>query len=79
MAMGWTAGDPFPAGSRDFSFLHSAQIDSGAQPASYPMDNGALSLRINRPEREADPSPPASAEVKKTWIHTSTPPYVFMV
>jgi hypothetical protein len=31
-----------------------------------------------RENREADHSPPASAEVKKTWIHTSTPPYAFM-
>jgi hypothetical protein len=23
-------------------------------------------------------TPPTSAEVKKMWIHTSTPPYVFM-
>jgi hypothetical protein len=28
--------------------------------------------------READHSPPASAEVKKMWIYTSTPPYAFM-
>jgi hypothetical protein len=27
---------------------------------------------------EADHSTPASAEVKKTWIYTSTPPYAFM-
>jgi hypothetical protein len=27
---------------------------------------------------EADHSPPASAEVKKIWIYTSTPPYAFM-
>jgi hypothetical protein len=27
--------------------------------------------------READDSPPTNAEVKKTWIYTSTPPYVF--
>jgi hypothetical protein len=27
---------------------------------------------------EADHSPPTSAEVKKTWMYTSTPPYVFM-
>jgi hypothetical protein len=27
---------------------------------------------------EADHSPPASAEVKKMWIYTSTPPYAFM-
>jgi hypothetical protein len=33
---------------------------------------------VRRPGREADHSPPYSAEVKKTWIYTSTPPYVFM-
>jgi hypothetical protein len=35
-------------------------------------------LTVKRPGREADHSPPASAEIKKTWIYTSTPPYVFM-
>jgi hypothetical protein len=33
---------------------------------------------VNRQGREADHSPPTSVEVKKTWIYTSTPPYVFM-
>jgi hypothetical protein len=33
---------------------------------------------IKRQRREADHSPPISAEVKKTWIYTSTPPYAFM-
>jgi hypothetical protein len=28
--------------------------------------------------READHSPPASDEVEKTWIYTSTPPCAFM-
>jgi hypothetical protein len=28
--------------------------------------------------RGADHSPPTSAEVKKMWIYTSTPPYAFM-
>jgi hypothetical protein len=27
---------------------------------------------------EADHSPPANAEVKKMWIYTSTPQYIFM-
>jgi hypothetical protein len=27
---------------------------------------------------EANHSPPASAEVKKTWVYTSTPLYIFM-
>jgi hypothetical protein len=33
---------------------------------------------IKRTGCEADHSPPTSAEVKKTWIYTSTPPYAFM-
>jgi hypothetical protein len=35
---------------------------------------GALSPVVKRPGREADHSPPTSAEVKNTWIYTSTPP-----
>jgi hypothetical protein len=37
----------------------------------------ALFPSVKRPGREADHSLPASAEVKKMWIHTSTPPYAF--
>jgi hypothetical protein len=33
---------------------------------------------VKQQEREADHSPPATAEVKKMSIYTSTPPYVFM-
>jgi hypothetical protein len=33
---------------------------------------------VKRQGRETDHSPPTSAEVKKMWIYTSTPPYVFM-
>jgi hypothetical protein len=36
--MGWTAEVLFPAGVRDFSVLHGAQIGSGAHLVSYPMD-----------------------------------------
>jgi hypothetical protein len=35
-------------------------------------------LGVKRPELEADHSLPASAEVKKMLMYTSTPPYVFM-
>jgi len=38
----------------------------------------ALSLRVKRPEREADHLPAQSAEVKNTWSYTTTPPYFFM-
>jgi hypothetical protein len=34
---------------------------------------GALSSGIKRQGREADHSPPASAEIKEIWIYTSTP------
>jgi hypothetical protein len=37
-----------------------------------------LPIQSKQSGREADHSPPTSAEVKKTWIYTSTPPYVFM-
>jgi hypothetical protein len=33
---------------------------------------------VKRPVREADRSPPASAEIKKMWIYTSTLQYAFM-
>jgi hypothetical protein len=39
---------------------------------------GALSPGVKRQGREAGHSPPTSVEVKKTWIYTSTPTYVFM-
>jgi hypothetical protein len=39
---------------------------------------GALSPGAKRQGREADHSPPTSAEVKKMWIYTITPPYAFM-
>jgi hypothetical protein len=37
----------------------------------------ALSPEIKRPVREADHSPPSSAEVKNVWGYTITPQYVF--
>jgi hypothetical protein len=35
-------------------------------------------LGVMRQGHEADHSLPTSAEVKKMWFYTSTPPYVFM-
>jgi hypothetical protein len=39
---------------------------------------GALSPGIKWPRRAGDHSPPTSAEVKHTWIDTSTPLYAFI-
>jgi hypothetical protein len=51
---------------------------SGVHPTSYTMGTGSSFQRVKRPGREAEHSPPTSAEVKKMWIYTSTPPYAFM-
>jgi hypothetical protein len=56
--------------------LHVVDIGSGAHPASYQKGTGgrgALSLGVKRPGREADHSPPASAEIKNAWVYTSAP------
>jgi hypothetical protein len=44
------------------------------------LSNGyrGLFARVKQQGREADHLPPASAEAKKMWIYTSTPPYAFM-
>jgi hypothetical protein len=56
-----------------FFLLHVAQTCSGAHPAFSLM--GACFPGVKKSGREAT----TSAEAKKTWIYTSTPPHVFMV
>jgi hypothetical protein len=79
IAIGYELDDPgsrvrFPAGVGNFSLHHRIQTGSGAHPASYSKGTGDLSLGVKRPGREADHSPPSSAEVKNAWNCTSTPP-----
>jgi hypothetical protein len=71
------AGVRVPVGSRIF-ISQIVQIGSGVHPTSYTMGTGGTFPGVNRPGREADHLPPTSVEVKKMWIKTSTPPYVFM-
>jgi hypothetical protein len=82
IAIGYWLGDRgfgvrVPVG-QEFSLLQIVKTGTGANPTSYPMGTGALSPRVKRPGREADYSFPASAEVKKIWNYTSTPPYAFI-
>jgi len=49
------------------------QIGSGAHPASYTMGTGSY-LGVKQPGRGLDHPPPFSAEVKKEYNYTSTPP-----
>jgi hypothetical protein len=60
-----------PVGSRIFSTSSRPTLGSTQPPIQWVSG-------VKRPGREADHSPPASAEVKKMWIYISTPPYAFM-
>jgi hypothetical protein len=71
------AGVRVPVGEK-FSLLHIVQTGSGVHPTSYKMGTVGTFPGLKRQGREADHSPPTSAEVKKMWIYTSTPSYVCM-
>jgi hypothetical protein len=57
-------------------FLFTTASRTALGPTQSPIQGvpGALSLGVKRPMREADYSPPSSAEVKNVWSYTSTPP-----
>jgi hypothetical protein len=75
LATGWTGSEFECRWAQEFYLL---QTGSGVHPTSYPVVTGSLSPGVKRPGCEADHSPPSSAQVKKMWIYTSTPPYAFM-
>jgi hypothetical protein len=53
-----------PAGAKNFSFILCVQTGFGVHPASCTMGTGSpLSGGKARPVRDADHSPPSSAEV----------------
>jgi hypothetical protein len=59
-----------------FSPCHTTFRPALEEPTQPPIQwkSGALSLGLKRVEREADCSPPSSAEVKNARNYTSTPP-----
>jgi hypothetical protein len=65
---------------RDKNLLSSTSSRPVLGPTQPPIQwiPGTFSLEVKRQQGDADHSPPTSAEVKKTWVYTSTPPYVFM-
>jgi hypothetical protein len=76
---GWTMGDSNPCrGLGIFLFTTTSRTALGPIQPPIQWVAGALSLGVKWPGREADHSPPSSAEVKNAWSYTSTPPYTFM-
>jgi hypothetical protein len=67
-----------PRYNQEFSLLHVVQTVSGPIQPPIQWAPVALFSGLKRPRSEADHSPPSSADIKKTWIYTSTLPYVFM-
>jgi hypothetical protein len=61
----WGSRVQFPVGAGNFSLHHRVQNGSGAHPASYPVGTRGSFLGVKRLGREADHSPPSSAEVKE--------------
>jgi hypothetical protein len=63
---------------KNFLFPTSSKTALGPMQPPIQWVSGALSPGEKLQRREADHSPPASAEVKKIWIYISTTPYAFM-
>jgi hypothetical protein len=79
MTTDWTIGVRSPAEAEDFSSSPCVQTGSGAHPASCPMGTGGpFPGGKARPGREADHSPPSSAEVKYEWELYLLSPHVSM-
>jgi hypothetical protein len=57
-----------------FLFTTVSRTALGPTQPSIQWVPAALSLGVKRPGREADHSPPSSAEVKNAWHYNSTPP-----
>jgi hypothetical protein len=66
-----------PRGGKNFHFSLSSRPALGPTQPPIQWVPGPLSPGVKWPGREANNSAPTSAEVKKTWVYTSTPPYVF--
>jgi len=69
-------GVKFPGRAIMGNFLFATASRPALGPIQ-PLSNGycgAVILAVKRPGREADHSPPSSAEVKHKWSNTSVPP-----
>jgi hypothetical protein len=76
---GQGGGRSSPGRVKSFYFSISSRPALGSTQPPIKIGTGGSFPGVKRQGREADHSPPTSAEVKKMYIYTSTPPYVFMV
>jgi hypothetical protein len=74
MATGYGLHD---RGVKNFLFSTSSRPAPGPIQPPVQWVPEALFPGVKRQGREAEHSSPTSAEVKKMWIYTSTPPYVY--
>jgi hypothetical protein len=72
-------GSSSPVRVKNFHFSISSRLALGSTQPPIKWVPGSSSPGVKRQGREADHSPPTSAEVKETWIYTSTSSYAFMV
>jgi hypothetical protein len=56
-----------------FLYITASRLSLGPTQPPVQWVTGTLPLEVKRPGREADHSPPSSAEVKNAWSYTSTP------
>jgi hypothetical protein len=66
-------GVRIPVGAGNFSLHHHVKTGSETHTASYPMGTGCSFPGVKRTGREADHSPPSTAEVKecvKLYLHS---------
>ena len=71
LATGWTVRGSNPGGGRDFPHLSRLALGPTQPPVQWVP---GLSRSKERPGRDADPSPPSSAMVKKEQSYTCIPP-----
>jgi hypothetical protein len=82
LATAWTTArgrSSSPDRVKNFLFSKSSRLALGSSQPLIQWVPGALSPGVKLPDHEADHSTSTSAEVKKMWIYTSTPPYAFTV
>jgi len=70
-----TQGNESPIDRRHSEFvmaINRRQLGSTQPPIQWVF--WALTMGVKRPGREANCSPPSSAEIQNAWSYTSTPP-----